>query len=287
MWMVLAAAAPALAVFADGCAVRTVTKETHTEVRPAMEATEDDLIAKYNEQARAVKTIRATVTMAPTGGSTYSGVIREYHEVNGFILAQKPAHIRVIGQAPVVSTNVFDMVSDGESFHIFIPSKNKFIVGPAAFERPSSKPIENLRPQHVLDAIFWPEIPAGGFPLLDLVDEPPERYYVLIETREGAKGPEIARKIWFDRADLSVARVQIYMASGKVASDVRYSDWQMVGGVRYPRRILMERPQDDYKLEIRITQLAVNEEITPDRFKLEQPVGTELVRVGEGGEVKQ
>ncbi len=66
------------------------------------------------------------------GGSNYSGVIEQYHEVNGFMLASKPANIRVIGQAPVVGKNIFDMVSNGEEFHVFIPSKNDFIVGPPA-----------------------------------------------------------------------------------------------------------------------------------------------------------
>jgi len=255
-------------------------------MRPAMEASADQLIAKYNEQARAVKSLRASVTLAPTAGSAYSGVIEEYHNFNGFILAQRPAHIRVIGQAPVVAKNIFDMVSDGETFRIFIPSKNKFIVGPASLQRPAKKPIENLRPQHLLEALFWPEIRAGQHVLFEELDEPPARYYVLTLLRETSAGPEIARKIWFDRADLSVARVQIYEGHGKVASDVRYADWQMTADVRYPRDIFLARPQDDYKLEIKITQLALNEEISADRFHLEQPAGTELVRVGEGEEKK-
>ena len=96
--------------------------------------------------------------MKLTAGSAYSGVIEQYHEVNGFILAARPADIRVIGQAPVVSKNIFDMVSDGSTFSIYIPSKNKFIVGPANLERRAEKPIENLRPQHLVDALFWPVI---------------------------------------------------------------------------------------------------------------------------------
>ena len=68
--------------------------------------------------------------MTLTAGSAYTGVIKQYHEIKGFILAQKPSSIRVIGQAPVVGTNIFDMESDGEMFHIFIPSQNKFLSGP-------------------------------------------------------------------------------------------------------------------------------------------------------------
>ena len=49
----------------------------------------------------------------------------------------------------------------------------------------------------------------------------------------------------------------------------------------YARDIHIWRPQDDYKLEIRILKLALNEPISPDRFELTQPPGTELLRVGD------
>jgi len=270
-----------LVLLADGCAVSKKTKVRPQEIRPALEATEDQLIAQYNQIARGVRSLRATVQLAPTAGSAYSGVIEEYHEVRGFILAQKPAHIRMIGQAPVVAKNVFDMTSDGETFRIFIPSKNKFIVGPTSLERAAKKPIENLRPQHVLDAIFWPELTAGRTVLFEEFDAEPARYYILTQLR-GTSLPEIARKIWFDRADLSIARMQIYGPGGKLVSDIRYADWQPVDDVRYPRQIWLARPHDDYRLEVRITQLALNEAIAADRFHLEQPPGTELVRLGEG-----
>jgi len=78
--------------------------------------------------------------------------------------------VRVIGQAPVVATNIFDMVSDGEMFRIFIPSKNTFLVGATSLARASKKPIENLRPQHVVEALFWPEFPAGANVLFEQFD---------------------------------------------------------------------------------------------------------------------
>ena len=209
-----------------------------------------------------------------------SGVIEEYHEIRGFILATRPDHIRVIGQAPVVAKNIFDMVSDGESFRIFIPPKNKFIVGPATLERPSKKPIENLRPQHLLDALFWPEVDASKTVLFEESNADPARYYVLTLLR-GSASPEIARRVWFDRADLSLARIQLYGPGGRLLSDVRYAEWEPIADVRYPRHIWLVRPHDDYQLEVRITRLTLNEDIAADRFRLEQPPGTELVRVGE------
>jgi outer membrane lipoprotein-sorting protein len=292
IWCALLVLMPMLAT---GCmAIKTRHDVKKEEIHAQMEASEDQLLLAYNDQARAVRSLQATVDLVPSTGSTYSGVIEEYHDVPGFILAQRPATVRVIGQAPVVAKNIFDMVSDGETFRIYIPSKNTFLVGATSLARASKKPIENLRPQHVVDALFWPEIPPNTGVLFEQFDADPNRYYILTLLRQTDGGKlEIARKIWFDRVDLRVSRVQLYGTAGRLDSDVAYSEWQPLGATpgtggapaaaqaSYPRDIHIWRPQDDYKLEITILKLTVNEDISADRFELAQPAGSELVRVGE------
>jgi outer membrane lipoprotein-sorting protein len=276
------------AMLVAGCAAShtTVVKPTGPPVQ-LQTATKPDLIARYNQQADAIKSLNATITMTLTAGSAYTGVIKQYHEVKAFILAQKPSNILVIGQAPVVGTTIFRMGSDGETFRISIPSQNKFLTGPANLERPSAKPIENLRPQHLSAAIFWDVIPAQSPALLEEASDDTSRYYVLTVIRHadnsgsGDADWEIAQKVWFERGDLSVVRRQTYEPGGKLASDVRYGGWEAFGDVRYPRQISLARPGNDYKLQIGITKAVFNETITQDRFVLDQPPGSELVKVGE------
>jgi len=229
--------------------------------------------------------------MTLTAGSAYTGVIKQYHEINAFILAQKPASVRVIGQAPVVGTNIFDMVSDAETFHIFIPSQHKFIVGPANLARQSAKPIENMRPQHLTSAIFWNPIPEKTPVLIEEANEEMARYYVLTVVRtageaagtaEATANWEIAERIWFDRADLNVARMQTYESGGEPASDVSYAEWSAFGNLNFPRQIVLRRPDSDYKLQVGIKKASFNEPIAADRFVLQRPAGTELVNAAEG-----
>src|SRR5258708_31656956 len=103
----------------------------------ALEDSREELLEKYNAAAHGVKSINATVELKPTAGSNYSGVIGEYHEVKAFLLAARPAEIRMIGQAPVIGKTIFDMVSDGQTFRGALPAQNKVLVGPVAVERPS------------------------------------------------------------------------------------------------------------------------------------------------------
>jgi outer membrane lipoprotein-sorting protein len=288
----------AVTVLAAGCAISRKTAVKPTGVlAPLQTATKQDLVAKFDKQADAVTSINASVTMQLTAGAAYTGVIEQYDRVTGFILSQKPSNIRVIGQAPVVGTNIFDMVSDGETFHIFIPSKNQFLVGSAKLEHPSAKPQENIRPQHLIDAIFWQEIPKAEPVLFEeanpaVPSAPAARYYVLtvaqpVRPSAGTSSAatttdwEIARKIWFDRSDLHVSEIQIYTPDGKVSSDIHYSDWNTTDPISYPRQISVHRISEDYELQIGITKVTMNEPVEASRFLLEQPATAQLVRVGE------
>jgi hypothetical protein len=283
-----------VAAISCGCGGQVSTKHNlpATQVVVAKDATSEELLEKYNAMAKGVKSVNATVELKPTAGSQYSGVIEEYHEVKAFLLAERPAYIRMIGQAPVIGKTVFDMASDAESFHVSIPSKNKFLVGAVSLDRNSSKPIENLRPQHLLDALLWSEIRKEEAVLFEEFNDEKARYYVLTVLRGGYR-TEILRKIWFNRADLQVSRLQEFGPKGVLRSDIRFFDWEPLtadqeeasaaapGVSAFPRVIQIERPHDDYRLELQVTKLMLNEDIPADRFKLEQPAGSEFVHVDE------
>lgn len=285
LWM----AAATVAALSGGCGGHTVTHQTNvpqTERPVARDASREELLYKYNAFAAAVQTVNSTVELKTTAGSKYSGLIQEYHEVKAFLLAARPAKVRMIGQAPVIGKNIFDMASDGKEFRVWIPSKNKFLVGEVAQERLSDKPLENLRPQHLLDALLWQEIRQEETVLIEEFSDETARYYVLTELR-GARSTEIYRKIWFDRADLNVVRLESFGPKGVLLSDNRFSDWQALSDTplpanspsAFPRTIRIDRVHDDYRLDLQFTKVVLNGELDVARFQLAQPAGSELVRV--------
>jgi len=300
-WMAVAT----LTAFSGGCG--GAIKNSHPVAREQQlvvkDASQEDLVDAFNTIALGVKSLDATVQLKATTGSQYSGVIDEYHEVKAFLLAERPAYIRMIGQAPVIGKTIFDMASDAETFRVSIPSKNKFLVGPVSVDRSSSKPIENLRPQHLLDALLWSEIQKPETVLFEEFNDETGRYYILTVLRGGYQ-TEIRRKIWFNRVDLQVSRLEEFGSKGRLLSDIHYADWEPVaaaqtpvasgpaalapaGVASFPRTIRVNRPHDDYRLDLQVTKLALNEDLPQDRFQLAQPAGSELVRVGEDGDKQQ
>jgi outer membrane lipoprotein-sorting protein len=275
-----------VSALAWGCGGRGgVTKTTTVPpaTRPvAQESTHEQILDRYNALSQSLQSLNATAQLKPSAGSAYTGVISEYHEVKAFVLASRPYNIRLIGQVPIAGTTVFDMASDGHDFEVSIPSKNQFLIGPVSLKRTNSKPIENLRPQHLVDALLWPEVRKEEITLFEEFNDENARYYVLTVLRGGYQ-TEILHRIWFDRADLHLARIQSYGAKGVLLSDVRYDNWQTPdnpsGLAAYPVAIRIDRPHDEYRLDLGITKMSVNQAIAGDRFQLQPPQGANVVQL--------
>ena len=263
-----------------GCIVRRVTRIHPSKVPPqAITASLADLAVRLNSRSESIHTLTATVDLEPSAGSIYSGIIKEYHDVRGFVLLEKPGSIRIQGQAPVVRTTIFDIVSTGDEFRVYIPPKQKFIVGKTTSRRPAKNSLEKLRPQHILEAMLVQGLDASHEKwFMEEAEEDGHRYYVItIVEASNSEQLRLNRKAWFDRADLSLARMQFYEQDGTYAEDVHYYDYQDYEGVNYPSRIELVRPIEDYRLAITIMKAVFNQPIAPEKFVLNRPEGAELV----------
>jgi outer membrane lipoprotein-sorting protein len=275
-------AGPVLAatlLITSGCLVRRETRVQPSQLPPpTLEASLADLVARLNSTSENVHTLTATVDLEPTAGSIYSGVIREYEDVRGFILTERPAMIRMVGQAPLVRTDIFDMVSNGEDFRLYIPPMQKFIVGKTNFRRPAKNSLENLRPQHILEALLVPPLDASHEKwFLEEAEEGGHRFYVITVVEPAGEEMRLKRKAWFDRTNLELARVQFYESDGVYVEDVHYSVYQDFQGISYPSHIEVTRPVEDYRLAITILKATFNQPIEPEKFILNKPEGAQLV----------
>ena len=71
------------------------------------------------------------------------------------MLARQPDSLHMIGLMPFVRTTAFDMVSDGKSFKLWIPPKNKFVIGENKVKTPNAdQPMESIRPQNIYEALL-------------------------------------------------------------------------------------------------------------------------------------
>jgi outer membrane lipoprotein-sorting protein len=242
----------------------------------------DVIVKQYNE----IRNFSATVDMVPALGSAEKSHITEYKDVRGYIRFRKPAEIRIIGLYPVVRNKMFDMVSNGADFKLYVPIKNRFLVGRNQIEKPSENKLENLRPQHFLDAILVRpiDIQTDKVLLENFTDEE-NAFYILHDIRATASGQlQLLRTIWFDRLTLQMARQMIFDDNGNILTDARYSQWKAWDNVPFPKHIEINRPHDEYAVVIDMVKLDINKGVPDEQFELSQPEGTILQVVGQAPE---
>jgi outer membrane lipoprotein-sorting protein len=258
-------------------------KVTATTAPKLMTATRDELGARITNLYNAISSFQATVDMTPSVGSVYTSAITEIKDVRAHVLFRKPADIRILGQYPVVRTTAFDMVSDGTDFKVFLVSKNLFVKGANSAPATSKNKLENLRPDAFLSSmLIQPADPSTEAPaLVDATDEE-NALYILYFARKGPNGEfrGIARGVWFDRIDLSIARQTVYDESGALVSDTRYSKWQPYTGAMFPAHIDINRPKDGYGVVLDVIDMQMNVNLTNDKFILNQPEGSQLQLIG-------
>ncbi|HMK21605.1 MAG TPA: hypothetical protein VK466_04685 [Terriglobales bacterium] len=277
-----------------GCLFHSRKVEGRLSTAPLRTATQEQLVEAINVQAARIRTLQATVDIDTSIGGARKGSITDYKEIRGYVLARKPAMLRLIGLMPIVRNKAFDMVSDGQQFKLWIPAKNRFVTGRDDVEIPEPKqPLENMRPQNFYEALLIREIDPekeiavlenGVETVLDakrhLVEQPD---YEILVVRRGKAAWFLSRKIVFSRTDLEPHRQIIYDEQGDVVTDVKYGEYQEYDGIRFPVKTEIERPKEEYDITLKIVKLELNKSLTDEQFELQQPPGAELVRLGEHG----
>jgi outer membrane lipoprotein-sorting protein len=283
-----------------GCLFHSRKVERPLSGGPLKSATQQELVDAINSQAAKIQTMQATVDIDTSVGGASRGKVTDYKEIRGYVLARKPSMLRMIGLLPIVRNRAFDMVSDGKQFKLWIPPKNRFVVGRNDVVTPNPKqPFENVRPQNIYEALLIraidPEqeiavLENGTERVLDVKRHPYDQPdYEIVVVRKGKSGYYLSRKVIFSRSDLEPHRQQIYDESGILVTDVRYGDYNEYDGILFPKQTEIERPQEEYDITLKIVKLELNKPLNDDQFELQQPAGAEVVRLGQsnGSEANQ
>ena len=275
---------------ATGCLLRTRPVEEQYSKAPLKDSTQQGLIDAINQQADAIHSLKATVDIDSSVGGMKKGHVTDYKEIRGYVLARTPASLHMIGLMPIVRTTAFDMVSDGQQFKLWIPPKNRFVIGKNEVATPNTdQPMENIRPQNIYEALLIRRIdPETEIAVMEneyetLHDAKGHRVlqedYELTVIKKYGKGWGLSRKIIFGRTDLKPHRQYIYDEDGKVATDARYAEYKDFDGISFASRIEIFRPQEEYDITLNLLKLDINKPLTDEQFTLEQPAGAEVIHL--------
>lgn len=275
-----------LTAWLSGCGVARQTVVPLDQLPfPAKAVSRSELLDNLSANSQSIDTLTATIRLEASGGVLTTGTLTSYRETRGFLIVERPSHIRMKGEAPLALATVFDMVSDGEVFRVSVPLQNTFIVGATDTVGTSDNAILNLRPQHVLDALF---VDVRGYlsnpQILSVMEESFEgrrSFYVFSFVDSKTSVPRLIEKVWIDRRNLTISRKQMFGVLGAVETDVTYSSYKAFNGVPFPQHIFIRRPVEDYSLRIEFLKTALNGVLPDNPFFLPAPIGSDLIRVGD------
>ena len=273
-----------------GCLFRSRRVERQISTAPLKSATQAELIDYLSSQAEKIKSLQATVDIDTSVGGVKKGRVTDYQQIRGYILLRKPAMLRMIGLLPIVRNKAFDMVSDGRDFKLWIPPRNRFVIGRNDIETHNpDQPMENLRPQHIYEALILHEVdPNNEIAVMQnsfeiITDgknhQVQQADYEIEVIRRGDRGWFLSRKIIFSRTDLLPHRQYIYDQDGNLSTDSRYEGYKDYDGINFPSQIEIWRPQEEYDITLTIVKLQLNAPLPDDKFALDQPPGAQIVHL--------
>jgi outer membrane lipoprotein-sorting protein len=277
----------------SGCLFHTRPVEERYSKAPLKEASQPQLIDSINQQAQRIQSLQATVDIDTSVGGAKKGQVTDYKEIRGYVLARKPAMLHMIGLLPIVRTTAFDMVSDGQQFKLWIPPKNRFVVGSNEVQAYNpDQPMENIRPKDIYDALLIRPVDSENeIAVLEHSEEIlhdakghlvlQDDYELIVIRKKGENQGILARKIVFSRVDLQPYEQFIYDDQGKLMTDAKYAEYKEYTGVTFPSRIEIYRPQEEYDIKMNLLKLEINKPLRDDQFALQQPPGAEVVHLNQ------
>lgn len=285
---VAAAALAATMLPLAGC--RFTTRKLPKPLAPEVVQTvsPQKLVDDMNARCDAMKALRADVQIQFTQMKSQEGVAKDYTSFPAIILMRKPEDLRVVGFVPVVHTRMFDMVSNGQDFTLYLPTRDTAYEGPNALTHKSANDIENIRPGFFLNSLVVRCMPEQDDYMVtadtDTVEDPKRKHlllipeYVLTIARRKPNSQELQpiRVVRFHRDDLLPYQQDLYDDQGNLQTEVFYGRYAEYGDNMFPSTVTIKRPLEGFQAVLTVERVVENLALKDDQFELQIPADTKI-----------
>jgi outer membrane lipoprotein-sorting protein len=278
-----------LPLLLSGCFILSTTRRLPVPKAPAIvqTVTPEDLVAQLNKRWAALNSLTASVEIQASQLKTNEGVAKDYTTFRGQIMMRKPEMLRVYGRLPVIGSEMFDMVSDGKNFTMYIPHYNKVYKGTNTVRKKSASLVENMRPGFFLDAMvvrgLEPDDLYSVTSVTVTVEDAAKKHLYLVpeyilsvgRRKGGSQQLVTLREITFHRDDLLPYQEVVYDGDGNVETQVLYAGYRDFDSNKFPSTITILRPLEESQIVLTVEKITENETLPDDQFVINNiPPGT-------------
>jgi hypothetical protein len=282
----IAVLALALPLLLSGCRFTTRKLPVPKEPLVTQVVAPEELVSQLNQRWSGFESLTAKVEIQASQLKAKEGLATDYTTFPGFILMRKPGLLHVVGQVPVLGTKMFDYANDDKDFTLFLPSKNKAFKGSNSLKKKSANWIENLRPGFFFDAMAVRGLEPDDLYSVtadSITDEDSARKhffvvprYILSISRRKPDTQQLTpvRVVYFHRDDLLPYQQDLYDNDGNLETQVKYFSYQNFGAIKYPSRVVIERPLEELRIVLTVERVDENMILKDDQFHIQIPEGT-------------
>ena len=248
----------------------------------------DELVQQLDERWDKLDSFYANVEIQASTLKKRDGVEKDYTTFPGIIMMRKPESLRVYGRVPVIGSRMFDMVSDGKDFTLYIPSRNLVYKGANALHKRSTNTIENMRPGFFFDAMIVRGLDKDDNYMVSADTETiedakkkhliqiPEYILSVIRAKSGTREMKPIRVVTFHRDDLLPYEQDLYDEDGNLETHVSYSNYRVFDGTPYPTTVVIKRTLEEFQIVLTVEKVVQNMKLTDDQFQIKIPDGTQV-----------
>ena len=198
----------------------------------------------------------------------------------GYIRLQRPNKLRVIGTK--LTLTVFDMLTAGETFWLYLPSEKKVYTGRCNSIHQLAKLDVNILPDDIAMLLDYNDALTPGTILtkdvnrIHSLETWPGLWLIhLIDSNNGTA--TLRANLYVDRVSVNVVRYDIFGTGGNIRVQALFDDYARFDNSAIPQRIAIFWPHEDTKLTLSLTDIATNEQIDPKVFQFSKPKTAEIV----------
>jgi outer membrane lipoprotein-sorting protein len=247
------------AILLTGCAA---LKEVPTGLPRVLTVAE--VRAELGENSQKISTLKAKANII-----FMSNDLKDPLACSGYIRLESPKKLRII--CSKLFNTIFDVVSDGHRFQLYVPKENKLYTG-----------LSNQDVRY-LGLRFSPDDVAGILEngevfkntVVQSFDVRPEHWY--IELFNPADATRYVLLV--DRRTLNLIRYDTYTPGGTLRMHAQFDDFEYIDGCRIPRKIDIFWPRGNTKLNLQLKKVRLNEKLNPKIFRLTMPENADVIRL--------
>lgn len=190
----------------------------------------------------------------------------------GVFVLQKPEKIRVIGFK--LATTVFNMLSDGQNFWLYLPKQKTVYTGRSHLQR-TAHDTAYLFPDDIAVLLDHGKLFEGRSAFMETW---PTFWLIHVFNKTG-EGYIPYGRLKIDRIDSTITELILFQTDSLVKAQATFNDYVLVEDYALPKEVEINWPESETTLSITFKDPSLNQILKPEVFQFKKPKKAEIIQV--------